>query len=116
MGKEKRSTCGLGVLLALASGCSPAIHRGVVAMKIDERTAHVCIEPSAAGVGDRLAVYRSECKPPTAAGLRARTGAYCERKLVGAATITSFFNEHYAEARLDEGSGFEEGDMVERER
>ncbi len=99
--------------LALAAGCASSVHRGVVAMKIDAETAHVCIDPGEAQVGDRLTVFRNECSQafPTS---KAQGTALCKKKQVGTATISSFLNEHYAEARFANGTDFREGDMVER--
>lgn len=102
-----------GCATAFAVGCAASTHRGVVAMKIDEGTAHVCIEPGEAKVGDQLTVFRNECSQPLP-GSKARGIALCKKNRVGTATITSFLNEHYAEARFADGTEFREGDMVER--
>lgn len=102
-----------GCATAFAVGCAASAHRGVVAMKIDEGTAHVCIDPGGAKVGDQLTVFRNECSQPTP-GSKAQGIVLCKKKSVGTARIKSFLNEHYAEVQFAEGSDFREGDMVER--
>lgn len=99
--------------MAFALGCAASAHRGVVAMKIDEGSAHVCIDPGEAKVGDQLTVFRNECSQPLP-GSKARGIPLCKKNRIGTATITSFLNEHYAEARFTDGTEFREGDMVER--
>lgn len=104
----------LGIsVMAFAVGCASSVHRGVVAMKIDEHTAHVCIDPDEAKVGDHLSVFRNECSQPIP-GSKSRGIPVCKKRPVGSATIISYFNEHYAEARFANGTAFKEGDMVER--
>jgi hypothetical protein len=85
--------------------------RGVVAMKIDEKTAHVCVRKVEVNVGDRMALYRNECtqKPPPRPQLR------CSMSLVGEGTITELLNEHYALLSFDKPTDFREGDLIEKE-
>lgn len=83
-------------------------------MKMDDRTAHVCLHRDEAQVGDEVTVFRNVCsrqQPPYSKG----TGTVrCQKKEIGSGTITSFLNEHYSEARFSAGTDFKEGDMVER--
>lgn len=99
--------------MAFAFGCAASAHRGVVAMKIDEGTAHVCIDPDEAKVGDQLTVFRNECSQPIP-GSKAQGIAHCKKNRVGTATVKSFLNEHYAEVQFADGTDFREGDMVEK--
>jgi len=102
-----------GCATIFAVGCAASTHRGVVAMKIDEGTAHVCIDPDEVKVGDQLTVFRNECSKPIAAS-KAQGIAHCKKNRVGTATVTSFLNEHYAEVKFADGTDFREGDMVEK--
>ncbi|MFO0849951.1 MAG: hypothetical protein U0871_15555 [Gemmataceae bacterium] len=98
-------------LLGLSlSGCVTGYNRGVVAMKIDDKTAHVCVRRVETSVGDRMGLYRNECTrtPPP------RPHVNCAMKLVGEGTITELINEHYSLLVFDKPTDFHEGDLVEK--
>jgi hypothetical protein len=89
------------------AGCTMNRARGVVAMKIDEKTAHVCVRKVEVVVGDRMTLYRNECS-------RSRS-VKCNMVLVSEGTITELLNEHYALLTFDKPTDFREGDLIEKE-
>ena len=46
----------------ILSSCASQLHRGVVAMKIDESTAHVGLNKSEVTIGDHVELYGNKCK------------------------------------------------------
>ena len=95
-------------LLAL-SGCVASTPRGVVAMKISDDQAHVCIRKQDVQVGDRVTLYKNVCTRNT--GKPALSS--CELKRTGTGTVTEKLNDHYSSVRLDKGLEVSEGDVVE---
>lgn len=101
--------------LPLLVGCVAPHTRGVVAMKLTENEAHVCVGKEEVNVGDKLNVYRNDCTPkskpiPKGSG----TATQCEKKLVGQAEVTEVLNSHYSAVHYDGGQPIQEGDMVEK--
>jgi hypothetical protein len=66
----------LALTLLLASGCA-TVHRGVVAMKIDESTSHVRLNDNEVSVGDVVTLYRISC---THTERIKPTSRYCEER------------------------------------
>ena len=101
----------IAFLLCLAlSACATTRTRGVVAMKIDDRTAHVCVRKVEVRVGDRMGLYRNQCTrtPPP------RPHVHCDMTLVGEGTLTELLNEHYAILVFDKPTDYREGDLIEK--
>jgi hypothetical protein len=96
----------LALTLALATGCT-SVHRGVVAMKIDDTTAHVCMNRDEVAVGDTVQLYRNVCT-------RRGGSTRCEKKALATGTVTEILNDHYSVVTLPAGTEFKEGDFVER--
>lgn len=101
----KRMT--LLTLAVVTAGCSPAHSLGVVAMKITDAEAHVCVGRETARAGTPLGVYRNVCEGPK---------RVCKLVKVGAGTVTAVLNEHYAVAQFPPAAGVREGDLVEVQR
>jgi hypothetical protein len=94
-------------LVLLMVSCAVQPHsRGVVAMKIDESTAHVCVGKSEVRPGDAVSVYRNVCKSSP-------KQSTCDKVFIGRGTIRENLNEHYSVATFAAGTHVEEGDMVE---
>ena len=79
-------------------------------MKIDEKTAHVCVRKLEVNVGDHMALYRNECSRSTTP----RSRANCNMRQVGEGTITELLNDHYALLTFDKPIDFREGDLIEK--
>jgi hypothetical protein len=94
-------------------GCAPSVHRGSVAMKINDTEAHVCMDKGEASPGDKVAIYRNDCPRPLSS--RYPTGGGCKKVHVGGGVVTRNLNEHYSEVRVNPGVQFEEGMFVEKE-
>ena len=107
-----RKTFGLVILSIFVAACSPALHRGFVAMKIDEEIAHVCVDKNEVRPGDQVILYRNVCNSLTPKDPRRLS---CEKQKIGIGVITEILNEHYSVAKFPSGTGFREGDMVERD-
>ncbi len=97
--------CGTFIL----SSCASKVHRGVVAMKMDESTAHVGIRDSEVNVGDHVELYGNKC-----ARNRASEEQSCVRVSKGHGTITQILNADYSTVKFDSGVAFQEGDTIEK--
>lgn len=98
----------LGALTFLA-GCA-SMHRGVVAMKIDERTAHVGLNSDEVAVGDHVELYGSQCT----GGGKQKEARACTKILKGHGTVTKILGANYTEVQFDSGVAFQEGDFIEK--
>lgn len=78
--------------------------RGTVAMKVNEQEAHVCLGKNEVSVGDKLNVFRTDCKSQNR----------CLKVKVGEAKVTQVLDDHYSVAQFDPGVTFEEGTVVEK--
>jgi hypothetical protein len=102
-----RSTFTLVAAFTL-SACAPAHSRGVVAMKISDTEAHVCVGEEEVHAGSEIEVLRNVCR---------REKPYaCELKLIGIGRITELLNDHYSVATFPAGLSFQEGDLVRAAR
>jgi hypothetical protein len=99
------------MFISVSAFCSSkkAVH-GDVTMKLDESTAQVNMEESsiAAKVGQRLAVFREDCK-----GGRF---SVCTKDRVGFAKISKIHDKKYAEVTMDKNVYFDAGYVVESEK
>jgi hypothetical protein len=104
------------VTLMAAAACTPAAHRGSVAMKVSEREAHVCMGVGEVKAGDRVALYRDECDRSglPSKGVRGVPEARCNRVRLGEGVVVRTLNEHYSVVEVDSGVSFEEGTTVEK--
>lgn len=100
----------LAIAVTLFSGCAATSPRGVVAMKISDDEAHVCIRKQEVRDGDRVAVFKNVC---TKQNVGKSTTSNCELKRIGSGTVTSQLNEHYSVVRFDNGVEYSEGDVIE---
>ena len=93
----------------ILSSCASKVHRGVVAMKIDETTAHVGLKSNEVEVGDHVELYGNKCKkmPKT-------SDQTCEKISKGHGVVTGIMNENYSAIKFDQGISFQEGDFVEK--
>lgn len=103
----------LAVLFALA-GCSHALMRGTVAMKVSDEEAHVCMGDNEVKAGDKVTLYKNVCTPTRMAGREADGSAACKKVRSGEGFVERTFNEHYSLVKVDPGVQFEEGTVVEK--
>lgn len=93
----------------ILSSCASKIHRGVVAMKIDETTAHVGLKSNEVEVGDHVELYGNKCKRMPKSSEQS-----CEKVSKGHGVVTGVMNENYSAIKFDQGVSFQEGDFVEK--
>lgn len=99
------------VALGFLSACAHTSMRGSVAMKINEREAHVCMNHHEVKVGDKVTLYRNECPVKG----KSSGDGLCRKQKLGAGEVTKILNEHYSAVRFEEGVKFDEGSFVEKE-
>jgi len=78
------------------TSCAHTFMRGTVAMKINEKVAHVCLGSNDVKVGDQFEFYDN-----------------CEFKLIGKGTVTKLKNSHYSEVVTDGSFKLAEGIIVQ---
>ena len=98
--------------LFIFSGCASSVHRGVVAMKINDREAHVGIGAKEIAVGEHIELYRNECESSSVGEKRIRS--VCKKVPGGHGTVTEILNDDYAVVQFPEGTKFSEGDTLEK--
>lgn len=96
------------VLPLVLGACASQLHRGVVAMKVDESTAHVGLNKNEVSVGDHVELYANNCTGS------AKTVQKCTKISKGHGTVTEVLSEDYAAVKFDQGVVFKEGDVIEK--
>ena len=89
-------------ILSLA-GCSHSLMRGTVAMKVNDKEAHICMGDGEVKVGDKVTLFRNDCRPKGG----------CKKVDAGEGSVTQVLNEHYSAIQVTKGT-FEEGTIVEK--
>jgi hypothetical protein len=110
-----QTTLAMVALMAVV-GCTPATHRGSVAMKVSEQEAHVCMGVGEVKAGDRVALYRDNCDRSglPSKGVSGFSEVKCNRVRLGEGQVVRTLNEHYSVVEIDPGVEFEEGVTVEK--
>jgi hypothetical protein len=114
---ERKSILTLTLAMAL-SACAGA-NRGSVAMKINDREAHICMGSNGVRAGDRVALFRNECGGHSARSrhnLRRRClgDSVCRRIKFGEGRVVRLLNEHCSVVEVDPGVEFQKGAIVEK--
>ncbi len=91
------------------SSCASKVHRGVVAMKVDDNTAHVGLTKNEVTIGDHVELYGNRCTKGKTVQER-----QCEKYGKGHGVVTGVMNENYSVVKFDSGVSFQEGDFVEK--
>ena len=94
---------------AMVSGCATGFHRGVVAMKVDEETAHVGINKEEVNVGDHVQLFSNQCT----SGPRG-SNRKCVKIPKGHGDVVEILGEHYVSVKFEKGVQFNEGDFIEK--
>lgn len=92
------------------TGCATQLHRGVVAMKIDESTAHVGLNRNEVKIGDEVRLYSDVCTPKLRGEKRT-----CSKKEKGHGKVSEVVNENYVTVKFEPTVEFKEGDFVEKD-
>lgn len=93
----------------LLAGCSSAVKRGTVAMKIDQKTAHVALNREEVSVGDHVALFASVCSLKSDIDMRT-----CRKVLKGHGIVSKVLSNSYSEVVFDDGVQFSEGNFIEK--
>ena len=89
------------------TSCATSVHRGVVAMKVDENTAHVGLNQNEVSIGDHVELYSNKCR-------NKKLDQFCEKVAKGHGTVTSVISSDYVAIKFDSGVSFQEGDFIEK--
>lgn len=99
----------LGSLVFLAAcSSSQKVHRGVVAMKINDSTAHVGLNQDEVALNDHVQLYSNKCTKSVSREVS------CQKIEKGHGTITEIISPNYVAVKFDDGVSFQEGDVIER--
>ena len=99
---------GMGLLL-LVGGCTRGIHRGTVAMTLNDQEGQVSLGDTEVEAGDRVGLYKNECR----FDLRLLPG--CIKVKMGLGTINQTLNAHFSTLKADPKVSLREGMIVEKE-
>ncbi len=102
--------CFAGLLVGCAGG---GVRRGVIAMRVDESTAHVSMGRGEVGVGDHVELFRNVCT----GGGKATDGLgprICRKEPLGHGEILETLGSDYSVVKFPAGTKFSEGDLIER--
>lgn len=100
------------LFLAVLAGCAHSTMRGSVAMKINDREAHVCMGNNEAKIGDKVTLYRNVC--PGKGGREGGSIGICRKETLGTGSVTELLNEHYSVVKFDSKVDFNESTFVEK--
>ena len=101
------------VLPLVLGACASKVHRGVVAMKMDDNVAHVGIKSSEVSVGDHVELYGNQC-PQKSIKLDISVAQPCKKVMKGHGAVTEILSEDYAAVKFENGVAFKEGDFIEK--
>jgi len=95
--------------LVILAGCSSAEKRGTVAMKIDEKIAHVALNKGEVSVGDHVELFANICSLKSEVDTRT-----CRKVLKGHGVVSKVLSNSYSEVVFDDGVQFSEGNFVQK--
>jgi len=107
------TTITLGLLL---SSCAHNFMRGTVAMKTNEKTAHVCLGNNDVKVGDKLNFYTNHCVGTSAAREESGPDKECKMEVTGTGIVSKLLNSHYSEVKTDGSFKITEGTLVQKQK
>lgn len=97
-------------IAVFVSSCANKLHRGVVAMKINDSTAHVGLAKNEVTVGDHVELYGNKCNRNT----KIDPEQACQKISKGHGLVSGYINDNYVAVTFDKGVTFEEGDFIEK--
>ncbi len=106
---------GLTVIFSTLIGCAHSSMRGTVAMKVSDNEAHVCLGDNEVKAGDKVALFRNDCKETGGGGGDGGSGiGICEKVKIGEGKVIRTLNSHYSLIETAPGVKFSEGTVVEK--
>ena len=97
--------------LILFVGCSHGPMRGEVAMKVNDREAHIGLGDKEVHPGDRVLLFKNVCNIRSG-GKSGFSG--CEKVRVGEGQVIQTLNENYSVIQVTPGTPTDEGIIVEK--
>ena len=91
----------------ILASCASKVHRGVVAMKIDESVAHVGLKNSEVSEGDHVELFTNQCR-------NVKDVQNCQKVSKGHGVVTKVISDDYVTVKFNDGVSFKEGDTVEK--
>lgn len=104
------------VVTLMLNSCAHKFMRGTVAMKTDNRTAHVCLGNNDVVVGDVLDFYSNVCSNNSSDRREGSSDRVCKMNVLGTGTVTKLLNSHYSEVKTDNNFKFSEGTLVQKRK
>jgi hypothetical protein len=97
-------------------GCAHSAHtRGSVALKHGAQEADICLGKGEVKVGDKVALFKNECKPRNRGGKEGGESSSCTKVKLGEGRVSQVLDEHYSTIQVDSGVSFAEGTIVEKQ-
>lgn len=114
----KNSLFVITLVSILAVSCaSHSTMRGGVAMKVNDREAHVCLGAGEVKEGDKVVAFYNDCQSQViGGGDRGGYGVPCVKTKLGYGKIVKTLNEHYSVVEFEKGLKFTEGTFVEKQQ
>lgn len=96
----------------MLSSCAHNFMRGTVAMKMDKKTAHVCLGNNDVKKGDKVMFYNNRCDRSD--GREEGITGLCKMEKIGMGSVTKILNSHYSEIKTEGKFDFSEGTLVQK--
>jgi len=90
--------------------------RGTVAMKIDDKTAHVCLGNNDVALGDEVVFYANKCNPSSISDKDKIDYVKCNMEEIGYGEVTKILNSHYSEVKTQGNFKMTEGTLVQKKK
>jgi hypothetical protein len=100
------------ILLSCASN-NHKYMRGTVAMKLDNKTAHVCLGDNEVKKGETVTFYLNKCKL-TDLDDRMGSSSICHLENIGTGIVKKILNNHYSIITTSGNFNFNEGTLVQK--
>ena len=97
----------------ILSSCAHSFMRGTVAMKVDDRTAHVCLGDDSVKKGDKIRFYTNECIEGEGKDDGGGTRS-CRLETIGEGIVSKTLNSHYSLVKTSKKFSFREGTLVQK--
>lgn len=104
------------VSFAFLSSCASSFKRGSVAMKIDDKTSHVCLGDNDVQVGDKVEFLTHSCNTDSVGQRDAMDYVKCKLKVLGTGEVTKILNTHYSEVKTDGSFKFSEKTLIQKKK
>jgi len=101
-------------ILVFLSSCAHTFMRGTVAMKLDDKKAHICLGNNDVKLGDKVEFFQNQCSDIRIGTKEGGDIKECRLQKVGQGNITKLLNSHYSEVETDGTFKIKEGGLVQK--